>query len=86
MDSNDLVIGAFTLATALAWNEAVKESLNELYPLEKKRATSYILYAIIVTILAIIIVFSVENSDKLINNTYDYMHKAKEKMTLRYST
>lgn len=58
LDYNDLIMTALGLTVALSWNSAAKESLDALYPVKDvSSARAHILYAVFITIVAIIILY-----------------------------
>lgn len=48
-----LFAGSLTFATALAWNEAAKSSINAALPQQKNNFKGQLLYAAMVTVLVI---------------------------------
>ena len=53
-ESLGMMATAFSLVAALAWNEAIKSLIEEFIP-KGKGAASLFIYALIVTVIAIII-------------------------------
>jgi tetrahydromethanopterin S-methyltransferase subunit G len=49
------IMTAFGLVVGLAWNEAIKEMIDLLFPLEQNSILAKFLYALLLTILIIII-------------------------------
>jgi hypothetical protein len=49
------IMTAFGLVVGLAWNEAIKEMIDLLFPLEQNSIWAKFLYALLLTILIIII-------------------------------
>jgi len=55
IDPISLFEGAATMVAALAWNDAVKGSIDSYFPQEKRKtAIAQILYATIITIIILI--------------------------------
>ena len=49
--STHYLLGAASLVAALAWNDAMKDSANYIYPLPKDNIKFKLVYAIIITII-----------------------------------
>lgn len=49
------VVGAFGLVAGLAWNEAIKSLINYLFPLDKNSLMAQFIYAIILTIVLVVV-------------------------------
>jgi len=49
------MLAAFGLVAGLAWNEAIQTLVNTLFPLSKDAIWTKFLYAIIVTILVVVV-------------------------------
>jgi len=49
------IITAFGIVAGLAWNEAVKALMNYLFPIEKDTILAKFLYAIIMTVILVLI-------------------------------
>ena len=49
------ILGAFGLIAGLAWNDAIKGSIEYLFPLNKDSIPAKFLYAIIMTILVVFV-------------------------------
>lgn len=58
-----LIIGAFGLVAALAWNEAIKEIIKKLFPTGDS-VWGLIVYAVIVTILAVVMTILITRAVK----------------------
>jgi len=58
------VSAALGLVAGLAWNEAIAEMINQFFPLAKDTVAVKFLYAIIVTIVVVILIKYME---KIIN-------------------
>lgn len=54
----NLIRGSLSLMTALAWNGFVRESTTYLYPNSKNKLFAELLYAVIITIVVILVVYS----------------------------
>jgi hypothetical protein len=67
-----LLTGALSFTIALAWNEAINKTIRSLYPPstdEKQNVRITIAYALVITVLVVIIV-------ALINHTRKFVHRA----------
>ena len=53
--TSTLILGAFTLVAALAWNTAVTKILEHYLSLTPDSTLSWLLYAIIITILTVLV-------------------------------
>jgi glycerol uptake facilitator-like aquaporin len=51
------IIGAVSLVTALSWNTAIRESLNVLKPISRKETIANFVYAFIITIILVMIIW-----------------------------
>ncbi len=49
------IMAAFGLVAGLAWNDAVKSLIEFLFPLEKSNVTAKFTYAIIMTVILVLI-------------------------------
>lgn len=47
------ILGALGLVAGLAWNEAIKELLNVIFPLDKDTILAQFIYAIVVTVFVV---------------------------------
>jgi hypothetical protein len=50
------IIGAVALTTALSWNGAIREAINKGFPAPKDEVFMGLLYAIIITIVLILLI------------------------------
>jgi hypothetical protein len=50
-----LIIGAFSLVAALAWNDAIKSLIDSLYPLSQDSLPTKFLYAGIITVVVVVV-------------------------------
>jgi uncharacterized membrane protein len=48
--------GAFGLVAGLAWNDAVKELIQYLYPLQTNTVRAKFIYAILITLIVVLII------------------------------
>lgn len=56
---SNLLRGSLSLMTALAWNQFVRESLQQAYPADSdKKLSLTFIYAIVITIIVVIVVYS----------------------------
>ena len=53
--------GAFGLVAGLAWNDAVKELILYLYPAATDTVMAKFVYAILITIIVVIIIENIES-------------------------
>lgn len=58
------VIAAFGLVAGLAWNEAVKASIEYLFPLSKNTLLAKFIYAVIITLIVVIITVNLVRLNK----------------------
>ncbi len=49
------ILAAFGLVAGLAWNEAIKEAIQVLYPLDQDSLTAKFIYAGIMTVIVVIV-------------------------------
>lgn len=49
------VLAGFGLVAGLAWNEAIKDLLNYVFPLEKSSVLAKFIYALVVTLVFVLI-------------------------------
>jgi uncharacterized membrane protein len=52
--------GAFGLVAGLAWNDAVKELIQYLYPLQTNTVRAKFIYAILITLIVVLIITYLE--------------------------
>ena len=57
LDTSKIIKGAAIFTIAFAWNVAAKDSINSLYPLPRDTVGRNILYASVVTIIALLIIW-----------------------------
>ena len=57
-----LITAAFGLVAALAWNDTIKLAVKMLFPTDSGEVYSMIVYALIVTILAVIMTLFISRS------------------------
>ena len=70
VNTSSLVAGALTLTAALAWNEAAKAGIQTLYPQPTKGSfKAMLVYAVIVTLMIILVFHVIKLLTKKINNT-----------------
>lgn len=67
-----LATNALGFTVALAWNEAVSQSLKSFYPPknEKAAARHTVGYAIVITLLVIVVVIVTNHTRKLVHNHF----------------
>lgn len=59
------MVAAFGLVAGLAWNEAIKALIDSLFPLSKDSLPAKFIYAIIITIVVVIVsIYLVKFSEK----------------------
>ena len=51
------ILAAFGLVAGLAWNEAIKSAIDQFFPFSKDGVTIKFIYAIIVTLIIVVITF-----------------------------
>lgn len=51
------ILAGFGLVVGLAWNEAIKESINVFFPSETETLVAKFIYAIVITIFVVIVTF-----------------------------
>ena len=49
------VLAAFGLVAGLAWNEAIKSLIDQLFPFNKESVSIKFIYAVIITIIIVVI-------------------------------
>jgi hypothetical protein len=52
-----LVLTALSLTVSLAWNEGIKSLINEYYPQSKDNTRGKVIYALVITALAMGVVY-----------------------------
>lgn len=62
-----MVTGAMTLAAALAWNESAKTIIRRVAGTQGDGVTASILYAVIVTLVVIVILKIYSRANRLVN-------------------
>jgi uncharacterized BrkB/YihY/UPF0761 family membrane protein len=60
------IIGGLSLVTALSWNEAIKAYINKVYPLQRDSAAALVLYAVIMTLFVILVVYMLPDTVTLL--------------------
>lgn len=70
-----LITAAFGLVAALAWNEAIKKAVSEVFAASGNDLIGLFVYAAIVTILAVIMTLLIARS---LNNAKKALHLSKE--------
>lgn len=75
--TKSIIKGGTILVTALAWNTAIKGSIDAVFPMRKDTVVGYLIYAITITILTLIII-----------SLFNYFNGSKEpyKITDTYAT
>jgi len=63
-----LTSAAFSLVAALAWNSAIQGLIQRLYPSATNGVKSQFVYAIVITLLTVLITFYLGLVDKKIEN------------------
>lgn len=59
-----LIIGAFGLVAALAWNEAIREFIKLILPANSNGVLGLMVYASVVTVLAVVMTILITRSVK----------------------
>jgi hypothetical protein len=54
------ISGAFGLVAGLAWNEAIVGLINVLFPLSKNSVLAKFVYAIILTVVVVVVVMNLD--------------------------
>jgi hypothetical protein len=49
------ILTAFGLVAGLSWNEAIQALINQLFPLQKNTFLAKLVYAVLVTILVVVV-------------------------------
>lgn len=60
----DYILAAFGFVTGLAWNEAVKALIEQFYPLQGSSAWAKLVYAVVITVVFVLISVSVMRTMK----------------------
>jgi len=58
------IITGFSLVVGLSWNEAIKQFINNYFPLTSDMLTAKIIYALILTLILVILVDYLERFEK----------------------
>jgi len=56
------IIGGFALATAIAWNSSIHETIQSKFPKTKDNIKANLLYAIIITIILVLLIYILPNT------------------------
>lgn len=63
--TSDLILAAFGFVAGLAWNEAIKALIEELFPAHNNSVWAKLTYALLVTVLVVIVsAYFVRNTSK----------------------
>lgn len=80
------LIGALSLVTALAWNEVAKSYVHKIYPLPKDSAFTLLIYALVMTVIVVLVVYMLPDTQTLLpdgpRKKIKYLRKA-EKLNLK---
>jgi|SRR5690242_21070903 len=60
------IIGGLSLVTALSWNEAIKAYINKVYPIQRDSAAALVIYAVIMTLFVILVVYMLPDTVTLL--------------------
>lgn len=75
LDFKALTTGALAFGLALAWNNAVETSIRNLYPEgSRQSAHASTVYAIVVTIIVILVVVSLNGISRMIEHFHQRKH------------
>lgn len=55
------IMGAFSLVAGLAWNEAIKSIIDQLFPFSKNSIVIKFVYAILVTAIVVVVTIYLVN-------------------------
>ena len=80
ISTNKIVQGALIFTAALAWNNAAKDTINDLYPFERSGIKSHLIYGVLITIIILILLFLFNTGAKAVNKVNG---KKKDPNTLR---
>lgn len=67
LSASSLLKGALIFTAAISWNNAIKDSIDILYPLPRDRISANIAYAMVVTIIIVVIIL-IYNTVVQVNN------------------
>jgi uncharacterized membrane protein YidH (DUF202 family) len=63
--TSDLILAAFGFVAGLAWNEAIKALIEEMFPAHNNSVWAKLTYALLVTVLVVLVsVYFVRNTSK----------------------
>ncbi len=63
--TSDLILAAFGFVAGLAWNEAIKALIEELFPAHNNSVWAKLTYALLVTVLVVLVsAYFVRNTSK----------------------
>lgn len=63
--TSDLILAAFGFVAGLAWNEAIKALIEELFPAHNNSVWAKLTYALLVTVLVVLVsVYFVRTTSK----------------------
>ena len=60
------IIGAGSLVVALAWNEAIKNGIKQVYPIEDDGLKAAFVYAAILTLILVLIIYLLPDTKDLL--------------------
>ena len=58
------ILAAFGLVAGLAWNDAVKTAIDRFFPLDQGNLIIKFLYALVITVIVVIIGWILSKNDK----------------------
>jgi len=70
--SHYIIVG-FSIATAIAWNKSIGNAIEQAYPLPKDQVNAGIAYAMIMTIILVIIIYLLPDTKTIL--PADTQHK-----------
>ncbi|OGH89543.1 MAG: hypothetical protein A2537_02490 [Candidatus Magasanikbacteria bacterium RIFOXYD2_FULL_36_9] len=63
--TSDLILAAFGFVAGLAWNEAIKALIEEMFPAHNNSVWAKLTYALLVTVLVVLVsAYFVRNTSK----------------------
>lgn len=79
------IIGGVSVAAALAWNSAIKDVIDQVYPMQKESARAAVFYAFVITIFLVILVILLPDTKEMLPSETQakIIHKTGETQIVR---
>ena len=73
-----LISAAFSLVAALAWNSAIQSLIQRIYPEKVAGVKSMFLYAVVITIVTVMVTFWAGSIDKKLDKGKEKQEESKK--------